>query len=487
MSERLEPVIGLEIHAQLLTRSKMYCGCSAAYSAAPPNTFVCAVCGGMPGALPTINRAAVDYALAVALALNCSIPARSKFDRKNYSYPDLPKGYQISQYDMPLGVDGWIDLNTGDGASRCGIVRVHLEEDTGKSMHVAQDGRDVSLVDYNRSGVPLLEIVSAPDIRAPEEARQYFSTIRQVLMYLGVNDGNLQEGSMRADVNVSLRHSGEPVPSTKVEIKNLNSFRAVQRAIEYEIERQTRLITQGQTVPQETRGWQEDRNATVPQRSKEYAQDYRYFPEPDLPPLAISAEHVEKIAASLPEFASARADRFTRAHALSASVAGILTEEKSLADFFEAAVSARPNVAATAIANWVSGELLHLLKEARQSVEQSRLRPEALAHLVGLVESGMISNTAGKTVLHEVFATGDDPDAVVERLHLAQVSDPRILETLTDQALDANPGLVEAYRKGKTNVMNALAGQVMKASEGRANMTRVRELLEERLGTTTQS
>lgn len=480
-NRQYEPIIGLEIHAQLLTRSKMFCGCSAAYSDAPPNTIVCAVCAGMPGALPTINRAAVDYAVAVAVALNCSVAAHSKFDRKNYSYPDLPKGYQISQYDLPLGTAGWIDFDVDGRNCHCGITRVHLEEDTGKSLHVQIDGRDVSLVDYNRSGVPLLEIVSEPDMRSPEEARQYFSTLRQILMYLGVNDGNLQEGSMRADVNVSLRPWGGALPPNKVEIKNLNSFRAVQRALEHEIERQSRVLDRGDVVVQETRGWQEDRDVTVPQRSKEYAHDYRYFPEPDLPPLALALPRVEQIRSALPELPLARVARFVEAYGLQEAIALVLTDERPLADFFEATLRAESALPPHAVANWMSGEVLRLLNESKLSLAQSSLEPESFAHLIALVENEIISHTAGKTVLEQMFATREEPEVIVDRLNLRQVSDEAQLEDLVESIIGGNPILVETYRNGKPNVLNALVGQVMKASNGKAKPEAVRMIVERRL------
>lgn len=476
-----KPVIGLEVHAQLLTRSKMFCGCSAQYADSQPNTHACSVCVGMPGALPVINRRAVEYTIMTALALNCEVPELSKFDRKNYSYPDLPKGYQISQYDMPIGRHGFLEYRLAGRALRCGITRVHLEEDTGKLLHTVVDGRDVSLVDYNRSGVPLMEIVSEPDLESAEAAREYFAALRQALMYLEVNDGNLQEGSMRADLNVSLRGS-DGLPGTKVEIKNLNSFRAVQRALEFEIERQREVLQSGGTLVQETRGWVEDQGVTVSQRTKEYAHDYRYFPEPDLPPLIVSRSRLEEVRAALPELPEARSARLERDYALSSYTAGVLTAEKAMADFFEAAVNAAPSVPPARLANWVTGDVSRLLNESGVPIEALRLSPASLGTLVTMVEGGAISGASGKQVLDEIFRTGEEPDAIVRRDNLAQIVDPAALEGLVDRVLAENSKLVDTYRAGKTNVFQALMGQAMKASNGKANPQAVREILERKLG-----
>ncbi|MGI8826057.1 MAG: Asp-tRNA(Asn)/Glu-tRNA(Gln) amidotransferase subunit GatB [Chloroflexota bacterium] len=479
--EGFEPVIGLEVHAQLQTHSKMFCPCSAAYSDAPPNTFVCAVCGGMPGALPVINRKAVVYTVMVALALHCTIAKHSKFDRKNYSYPDLPKGYQISQYDLPLAQDGWVEYDIQGHTFRCGITRVHLEEDTGKSTHTRIDGRDVSLVDYNRSGVPLLEIVSRPDIRAPEEARQFFATLRQILMYLGVNDGNLQEGSLRADVNVSLRRPGDSLPTSKVEIKNLNSFRSVRSSLEYEIERQRRLLDMGELIPQETRGWSEAREVTVGQRSKEFADDYRYFPEPDLPPLVLDRRHIDYLASHLPELPQSRTRRFVEGYGLSQAQATVLTEDKELADFYEATVVAATPAPPVMVANWISGDTLGLLNDRKLSLAQSTLRPDRVGKLMLALRDETISSAAGKRVLEEMLVAGEDPEYIIDHLNLRQVRDESELGRWVVDVLSSNPDLVLSYRAGRTNVLQHFVGQVMKRSAGKADPVRARQLLERRL------
>lgn len=477
----LTPVIGLEVHAQLLTASKMFCGCSAEYAGAPPNTNVCAVCSGMPGALPVINRRAVEFTVMTALALGCRVEEHSKFDRKNYMYPDLPKGYQITQYDRPIGEAGSLEYEIDGEVLRCGIVRVHLEEDTGKTTHTDAGGRDVSLVDYNRSGVPLMEIVTEPDLRTPEAARELFATLRRVLMYLGVNDGNLQEGSMRADVNVSLQ-APDGTYGTKIEIKNLNSFRSVQRALEYEINRQRSVLESGGTLVQETRGWSEAQQATLSQRSKEYAHDYRYFPEPDLPQLHITARIVEAIGASLPELPAARSRRFISDLKLSPALSHVLTGEKPMADFFEEAMAAAGPDAASMVANWVTGDVSRLLNESGESLAQSRLDPAALAKLVTMVRSNLISGAAAKQVLEEMYRSGEAPESVVERLNLAQIVDLAALDRLVDEVLAENPELTATYRSGKTNAFQAMMGKVMKASKGKASPPAVRDLLGKKLG-----
>ncbi|MDQ2741169.1 MAG: Asp-tRNA(Asn)/Glu-tRNA(Gln) amidotransferase subunit GatB [Chloroflexota bacterium] len=477
----LAPVIGIEVHAQLLTASKMFCGCSAAYAGAAPNSNTCTVCLGMPGSLPVINRRAVEYTIATALGLNCDVAEHSKFDRKNYSYPDLPKGYQITQYDRPIGLGGWLEYEVNGEMRRCGIVRVHLEEDTGKTLHTSLDGREVSLVDYNRSGVPLMEIVTEPDLRSPEAAREFFATLRRVLMYLGVNDGNLQEGSMRADLNVSLS-APDGTFGTKVEIKNLNSFRAVQRALEYEIERQRQVLSSGGALVQETRGWSEARGATISQRGKEFAHDYRYFPEPDLPPLVIPVSIVEAIRRVLPELPAERAGRFQGVHGLNASTALVLTNEKALADFYEQALAANPDLDPGLVANWATGELSRLVNESGAPIEESRLSPAAFAKLLGMIDSSLISGTAGKQVLEELFRAGGEPEELVARFDLAQINDETELERLVDAVLEGNRPVVDQYLGGKLNVIQALVGLTMKASGGKARPPAVRAILERKLG-----
>jgi len=470
-----EAVIGMEVHAQLLTESKMFCRCSADYAAAEPNTHVCPVCLGMPGVLPVINQKAVEYTVMTALALNCQIPEFSRFDRKNYFYPDLPKGYQISQYDLPLSRNGWLEIEAGGEARRIGIERVHLEEDTAKLVHLGGH----SLVDFNRSGVPLMEIVSRPDIRTPEEARQYLTKLRTILRYLGVNSGNMEEGAMRCEANISLRPLGSKGLGTKVEVKNLNSFHSVKMALEYEIERQRRILEAGGTIDQETMGWDEARGVTVVQRSKEYAHDYRYFPEPDLPPLILSREWVEGIRARLPELPDARRDRFMEQYGLSRYDAGVLTAERSVADYFESCVRAHPD--AKTVANWITGELFRLLKAADIEIEASKVTPNALAELLGLVEKGTISISMAKDVLGEMFETGRPALQIVKERGLTQISDTEELSRIVEQVIAENAGPVAEYLGGKEPVLRFLVGQVMKATRGQANPHLVNELLKQKL------
>jgi aspartyl-tRNA(Asn)/glutamyl-tRNA(Gln) amidotransferase subunit B len=480
IAEDLEPVIGLEVHAQLLTNSKMFCSCSADYADSPPNRHVCAVCGGMPGALPVVNARAVEYTVRAALALSCRVDESSKFDRKNYPYPDLPKGYQISQYDMPIGQDGVLDFRSGDEIRRCGIVRVHLEEDTGKTTHTTVDGGEVSLVDYNRSGVPLMEIVSRPELHSPEDAREYFAALRQILMFIHVSDGNLQEGGMRADVNVSLRRPGEPL-GTKVEIKNLNSFRAVQRALEYEIARQSELLARGEPVIHETRGWSEERQITLGQRTKELAHDYRYFPEPDLPYLAFTPTQVEEIRIELPELPAAKRTRFHDQYGLPWATADVLTGEPQIATFFEDTVEADPSIPPNEAAKWIAGEVLRLLKETDRGSDSIPVPAPRLAELLGMVQRGAVSNTAAKTVLEDMFKSGEEPSAVVARLGLERIRDSSVTEGLVNQVLAENPSKVDQYRAGKTQVMQSLFGDVMKLSKGKADPVQIRDILQREL------
>ncbi len=470
-----EAVIGMEVHAQLLTESKMFCRCSADYATAEPNTHVCPVCLGMPGVLPVINQKAVEYTVMTALALNCQIPEFSKFDRKNYFYPDLPKGYQISQYDLPLSRDGWLDIEDDGEAKRIGIERVHLEEDTAKLFHLGGH----SLVDFNRSGVPLMEVVSRPDIRTPEEARQYLTKLRNIVRYLGVNSGNMEEGAMRCEANISLRPRGRSELGTKVEVKNLNSFHSVKLALEYEIERQAEVLEAGGRIEQVTMGWDEARGVTVVQRSKEHAHDYRYFPEPDLPPLVLSREWVEGIKARLPELPDARRTRFMEQHGLSSYDAEVLTAEKPVADYFESCVRAYPD--AKTVANWITGELFRLLKAADAGIEAVKIAPDALAELLTLVEKDTISISIAKDVFAEMFETGRSAAQIVEEKRLAQISDVEELSRIVEQVIAENPGPVAEYLTGKEPVLRFLVGQVMKATHGKANPQLVNELLQEKL------
>ena len=479
--ERYEPVIGLEVHGQLLTESKMFCGCSASYIGSPPNSNTCPVCLGLPGVLPVINRVAVEYTVRTALALNCEIPEHSKFDRKNYFYPDLPKGYQISQYDMPMSEHGHLDFSVDGEAVRCGITRVHLEEDTGTLQHagdILQQARS-SVVDLNRAGVPLMEIVGEPDLRTPEQAREYLVRLRQILVYIGVNDGNLEQGSYRCDANISLRRRGASELGVKVEIKNMNSFRAVQRALEFEIVRQGRLLDRGQPIAQETRGWVEAKGATVSQRSKEYAHDYRYFPEPDLPPLRLSAALVARVRSELPELPQQLVARLQRDHGLSAYDAALISAEIEDARAFEALVGA--GVPAKSAANWLMGEVARLARETGLPLQRSGIGIAGLAGLIGMVERGRINGPTAKALLEQLYAAGGDPEALVREQGLAQVSDEAELATILDAVIAGNPGAVADFRGGKEQALQRLVGGVMKATRGRADARLVNRLLRERL------
>ena len=470
---RYEAVVGLECHVQLATASKMFCGCAADYAGAAPNTYVCPVCLGMPGVLPVINRRAVEMTLMTGLALNADIPEATKFDRKNYPYPDLVKGYQISQYDLPLVRGGWIEIGVDGVNRRIGLERVHLEEDTGKLTH-ATGG--VSLIDFNRSGVPLMEMVSQPDLRGAAEARAYLIKLRAILRTLGVSDADMEKGQLRCDVNVSLRPWGQTALGTKVEIKNLNSFRAVQRALEYEIARQAAALDSGERIVQETRGWQEDRGVTVSQRTKEEAHDYRYFPEPDLPPLFVARDWVEALRARLPELPDARRARYSSSFGLSAYDAELLSVEPGTADYFEAAVDAGADPKKAA--NWIQYDLARLRTE---SGEDGRLAPGQLAELIGLVDRGAVTGNGAKQVLEAAFRTGSSPASVVDELGLAQVSDSSALASAVDAALAANPAAVADYHAGKASAINFLKGQVMKATRGKANPAVVDEMLRTKL------
>jgi aspartyl-tRNA(Asn)/glutamyl-tRNA(Gln) amidotransferase subunit B len=477
----LEAVIGLEVHAQLLTRSKMFCGCSADYVAAAPNDNTCPVCLGLPGTLPVINRRAVEYTVRTALALSCEIPPFTKFDRKNYFYPDLPKGYQISQYDLPMSRDGHLEFRLDGRRVRCGITRVHLEEDTG-TLHHAGDvlqSATSSLVDYNRSGVPLMEIVGEPDLRSPEEAREYLVRLRQILVYIGVNDGNLEQGSFRCDANVSVRPRGSDRLGVKVEIKNMNSFRAVQRALEYEIARQVRVLGEGGSLQQETRGWVEALGATVSQRSKEHAHDYRYFPEPDLAPLELGAGFVEAVRRELPELPEARARRLADRYGLSDYDAGVLTATREEADCFERLVGA--GVPAKLAANWQMGDVAGLAREHHVPLWRSGLGVEGLVALLRLVEAGTVSGPTAKALLQELYLPGGDPEAVVRERGLGRVSDTAALGGIVDEVIAANAQAAADFRGGKEQALGRLVGAVMKATQGRADAPLVNRLLRERL------
>jgi aspartyl-tRNA(Asn)/glutamyl-tRNA(Gln) amidotransferase subunit B len=485
-----EPAIGLEVHAELQTRSKMFCSCAVVDStSAAPNTAACPVCSGMPGTLPVVNQTAVEYAVRVALALQCEIQSTSIFARKNYFYPDLPKGYQISQYESPLATGGKLVIRLADGEQLIRVRRVHLEEDTGKLTHVERDGRAFSLVDLNRAGVPLLEIVSEPDVHSAEAARAYGEALRDILRYLRVNSGDMEKGVIRFEANVSVRpktaSGAEAAPlGTRTEVKNLNSFRALERSILYEIDRQSRILESGGVVGQETLGWSEARGETYSQRSKEEAHDYRYFPEPDLPPLVVEPDWVNRIAASLPELPYSKYQRFVLQYGLNNYNAWRLTEEQALADYFEqAAASASPQ----AVANMILGDLLALVNRSAadgritDAFVTPRIAPHALAELVRIIGEGQINLFTGKEVLGEMFASGNSAGDIVEVRGLKQVSDQGSISELVAETLSENPKVVESYRAGKTAVSNFLFGRVMKKAGGKANPQVVRTELEKQL------
>ncbi|RAQ95138.1 Asp-tRNA(Asn)/Glu-tRNA(Gln) amidotransferase subunit GatB [Thermogemmatispora tikiterensis] len=486
VATEFEIVIGLEVHAQLTTRSKMFCSCSTDYANAAPNTHVCPVCMGMPGVLPVINRQAVAYTIMTALALNCSIPEYSKFDRKNYPYPDLMKGYQISQYDLPLSRNGYLLIEHDGQVRRIGITRVHLEEDTAKLLH--RDG--YSLVDVNRAGTPLIEIVSEPDMRSPEEARLYMQKLREILVYLGVSSGRMEEGSLRCDANISVRPRGQQTLGVKTEIKNMNSFKALQQALEYEAHRQIEVLRAGGTIQQETRGWDESRGVTVPQRSKEYAHDYRYFPEPDLPPLVISREWVEELRARLPELPDARRLRYQRDYGLSAQDADILTEEKALGDYFDQVMALSSQVQdrqtrARAASNWLLSEVVRLLHAHDIAPAACPLKPEALVNLLDLLDRQRITGKQAKEVLDEAFVSGELPETIVVRKGIQPpITDPQALERIIVEVIEANPKIVADYRAGKTNAAQYLVGQIMKRTRGQAKADLVQQLLRAKLDET---
>lgn len=484
-----ETIIGLEVHSQLLTRSKMYCSCNADYASAPPNTHVCQVCLGMPGVLPTVNQRAVEFSIMTALALNCTIPDHAKFDRKNYPYPDLMKGYQISQYDMPMGVNGHLVIDIDSRKKKIGITRVHMEEDVAKLTHrTSPDGESYSLVDANRAGMPLMEIVSEPDISSPEEARLYLVKLRSILQYLGVSTGNMEEGSFRCDANISIRPIGTPEYMNKVEVKNMNSFRGVFRALEYEAQRQREVLESGGRIAQETRGWVDDRGITVSQRSKEYAHDYRYFPEPDIPPLTFSRQMVENIRASLPELPEARYDRFINDLNLTPYDAGLLTDSKALAEYFEECIKAIGKhgtdtpVKAKVIANWLLGDLMRLLNATNTSIGNSKIKPTQLVEMLALVDKGTLSGPLSKTVLEEMFKTGKTANMIIAEKGLVQISDSGELGIIVDKIIADNAKAVDDFKAGKEASLTFLMGQVMKVSKGKANPAVVRKLIVDKLG-----
>ena len=471
-----EAVIGLEVHAQLKTESKIFCSCSTRFGQ-EPNENTCPVCFGMPGVLPVLNRKAVEYGIKMALAVDCRVNTRSVFARKNYFYPDLPKGYQISQYEEPLAEHGRISILAGGEEKSVGITRIHMEEDAGKSIHSTTE--NVSYVDLNRTGVPLLEIVSEPDMRTPQEAVAYLKSLRGILLYLEICDGNMEEGSFRCDANISIRPRGQQEFGIRAEIKNLNSFRHVQKALEYEIDRQTDLVLDGEQVVQETRLYDVDKGVTRSMRGKEEAHDYRYFPDPDLTPLVIDPEWVESLKKGLPELPVARLERFERDYSLSRDDALVLTSEKDMADFFEKAVSEynQPKK----ICNWVMGELLGKLRDSGKSIADARISSEQLAKLVAMIDEGKISGKIAKSVFLEVFDKGVDPEKVVQEKGLVQISDVKALEDVAERILSSHPDEVQKYKQGQKKLMGFFVGQIMKETRGQANPGLVNRILQQKL------
>jgi aspartyl-tRNA(Asn)/glutamyl-tRNA(Gln) amidotransferase subunit B len=489
-----EVVIGLEVHVQLLTQSKMFCGCSTSFGAAP-NSQTCPVCLGMPGVLPVINRKAVEFAIRAGLALHCTIPPESRFARKNYFYPDLPKGYQISQYELPICEHGWLEVGHDHETKRVRIRRAHLEEDAGKNLH--EGIADASLVDLNRTGTPLLEIVTEPDLRSPDEAIAYLKSLRDILVYLEVCDGNMEEGSLRCEPNLSLRTAGSTQLGTKVELKNINSFRFAKAAMEYEIKRQAKLLQEGGKILQETRLWNPDKGETAPMRSKEEAHDYRYFPDPDLVPLRIAPEMIEEVRKNLPELPAIKQKRFVETYGLPDYDATLLTSEMSLAQFFEESVKAQVEATGASLkdlgketSNWITVELLGLLHRGKPTgdgrtealtIDKSPVSPQALAELLVMKRKGAISGPTAKAVLEEMFETDRSAEDIVNAKGLTQVSDESVLQKLVDEAILNNPAQLTQYRSGKQTVFGFFVGQVMKASGGKADPAKVNELLKRKL------
>jgi len=473
-----EIVIGLEVHTQLLTKSKMFCSCSTDYTSAPPNTHVCPICLGMPGVLPVINEKAIEYTVMTALALYCTIPEYTKFDRKNYFYPDLMKGYQISQYDAPIGKGGWLTIDSNGTRKRINITRVHLEEDVAKLWHRG----NYSLIDVNRSGVPLMEVVSEPEISSPEEARNYLIRLRNILRYLGVSTGNMEEGSFRCDANISIRPVASKEFLPKVEVKNMNSFKAVYQALEYESRRQKEVLEEGGELVQETRGWIEEEGITVTQRTKEYADDYRYFPEPDLPPLVLDRAWIEEIRARLPELPEVRRDRFMTQYGLSLYDANILTNSRAMADYFENCVKLMDPGKAKTVSNWLLGDFSRLLNATNTEIENVKISPKHLAEMLGLVDNGTISGPAAKAVFEEMFRSGKGASEITTEKKLSQISDAGEIKEVVKQVIANNTGAVADYTSGKQQALTFIIGQVMKATRGRANPGVVRDIIIQELG-----
>jgi len=478
---KYEAVIGLEVHAQVHTHSKMYCDCPVVEDTGDldPNTYTCPVCLALPGTLPVVNRRAIEYGVMTALALNCTIQPVNVFSRKSYFYPDLPKGYQISQYDLPLSRDGYLEIETGAGVKRIGITRVHLEEDTGKLYHMAGG----ALVDYNRAGVPLLEIVSEPDLRTIEEIKAYATALRDILIYLGVNSGDMEKGVMRFEANVSIRPEGSDALSTRTEIKNLNSFRSLTRGVAYEIERQIEVVESGGTIAQQTLGWDESEEYTYPQRSKEYAHDYRYFPEPDIPPLEISETWIDAVRTEIPELPLVKKRRLIETYDIRPYDANLLVEKRAVADYFEEAarLAQDKDLDPQDVVNWLTGEIFRLMNETRTAIDEVAVTPAQLVAVVELRDQDTINTTAAKQVLEAVFTSGEEPQLVVDRLGLAQISDTDALSAIVANVIAQNTEQVQQYLDGKHAVIGWFIGQVMKATRGKANPQEARRLLQKQL------
>lgn len=469
---KFETVIGLEVHVELHTKTKIFCGCSTSFGA-PPNTHTCPICLGHPGVLPVLNRQAVDYAMKAAMALNCQIAEETKFDRKNYFYPDSPKAYQISQYDRPIGENGWIEIEVNGETKRIGITRVHLEEDAGKLTHV--EGGSASLVDFNRVGTPLIEIVSEPDLRSPEEARAYLEKLKAIMQYCDVSDVKMEEGSLRCDANISLRPVGQAEFGTKAELKNMNSFRGVQKGLEYEVLRQTELLEDGEKVVQETRRWDEALGKTLSMRSKEEAHDYRYFPDPDLVKVYIDEEWKERIRSTIPELPDARKARYVRDYGLPSYDAELLTGSLKLAEFFEESLEYTTD--AKMVSNWIMGELLGYLNANNLEITDVKVTGKGLGEMIGLIEKGTISSKIAKTVLKEMIESGKAPQQIVEEKGLVQISDEGAIQAVVDQVIQGNPQSVADYKAGKEKAVGYLVGQVMKETKGKANPGLVNKLI----------
>ena len=476
---KYEPVIGLEVHVQLGTKTKIFCSCPVEFGA-PPNTNVCPVCLGLPGALPVLSRQAIELAIAAAIALRCKINGFSRFARKNYFYPDLPKGYQISQYDQPLAEHGYVDIPSNGGKKRIGVTRVHMEDDAGKSIHDGfKDSDRYTYVDLNRSGTPLIEIVSEPDMRSPDEAYAYLTDLKQVMQYIGISDCDMEKGQLRCDANVSVRLKGAEKFGTKAEVKNLNSFRFLKMALEHEIERQVAVIERGGKVMQETRLFNVETGQTVGMRSKEHAHDYRYFPEPDLVPLRVSDHWLHEVKFSIPELPADRRERFVRQYGVREYDAEVLTLTRAIGDYFEAAAQASGNGQATA--NWVTGDLMGLLKAVGTDISNSPISPQNLGELIRLIDRGELSGKLAKEILPKIFETGEAPSVIISREGLKQISDESALEKIIDEVIAANPKQLEQFKSGKTTVLGFFVGQVMKASRGQANPAAVNEVLKRKL------